>query len=79
MKRLILILFNWCFVCSFTLHAQAFKFDKTTLEAVNISMSIEKLIDKDVVKVIKDSAITELMNPLSPKQKELISGMALLK
>ena len=57
MKRLLPILFICCFVCSFSLYSQNFKFDKNKLEAINSSMSIEKLMGKEVVKVIKDSTV----------------------
>lgn len=60
MKRLIFTLFIWCFVCSFSLYSQTFKLDKNKIEAVNSSMSIEKLMGREVVKVIKDSAVTEV-------------------
>lgn len=60
MKRLIFTLFIWCFVCSFSLYSQTFKLDKNKIEAVNSSMSIEKFMGREVVKVIKDSAVTEV-------------------
>ena len=69
MKKLMLILFNWCFVCSFSLYAQTIKFEQNKLEAVNVSMSIEKLMNKEVVKVIKDSAVTDSDEPTFVKLK----------
>jgi len=71
MKRLILTLFIWCFGCSSTLYSQIFKFDKNKLEAVNVSMSIEKFMGKEVVKVIKDSAVTQVDEPTFAKLKGL--------
>ena len=59
MKNFILILFIWCPACSSTLYSQTFKFDKNKLEAVNVSMSIEKFMGKEVVKVIKDSTVNQ--------------------
>jgi len=69
MKRLMLILFNWCLVCSSSLYAQTIKFEQDKLEAVNVSMSIEKLMNKEVVKVIKDSAVTDSDEPTFVKLK----------
>ena len=57
MKHLVSIVFGCCFVCSISLYSQTFKFDKNKLEAINSSMSIEKLMGKEVVKVIKDSTV----------------------
>lgn len=59
MKILTLALFIGCLACSSRLYSQVFKFDKNKLEAVNASMSIEKLMGKDVVKVIKDSTVDQ--------------------
>lgn len=67
MKRL--ILFNWCFVCSLSLCAQTTKFEKNKLEAVNVSMSVDKFMDKEVVKVIKDPAVTDSDEPTFVKLK----------
>ena len=39
------------------LYSQAIRLDKNKLEAVGVFMSIEKLMGKDVVRVVKDSAI----------------------
>jgi hypothetical protein len=69
MKALKLLPFIYCFVCSFSLNSQIIKFDKNKLEAVNISMSIEKFMGKDVVKVIKDATVTESDAPTFAKLK----------
>lgn len=71
MKKLILPVFIWCFSCSSTLYSQVLKFDKNKLEAVNVSMSIDKFMGKDVVKVIKDSTVTEVDEPTFVKLKDL--------
>jgi len=39
------------------LHSQTINFEKNRLQPVNVSMSVEKLMGKQVVKVIKDSGI----------------------
>jgi len=60
------------FGCSSTLYAQAFKFDKNKLEAVNVVMSIDKFMGKEVVKVIKDSTIDQPDAPTFTKLKGVI-------
>lgn len=42
------------------LNAQIFRFEKDMLEPINVSMTVEKFMGKDVVKVIKDPAIKEI-------------------
>jgi hypothetical protein len=69
MKEMVLILFIWCVACSCSLYAQPVKFDKNRLEAVNVSMSIEKFMGKDVVRVIKDSSVKEFDEPTFTKLK----------
>ncbi|MFI5185896.1 MAG: hypothetical protein ACHQF0_04180 [Chitinophagales bacterium] len=69
MKRLLLTLFICCFVCSSNLYSQSFKFDKNNFEAVNVSMPFDKLMGKEIVKVIKDSAIKEFDEPTFTKLK----------
>jgi hypothetical protein len=59
MKRLILALSICYFGCSPALYSQNFKLDKNKLDAVNVSMSIERFMGKEVVKVIKDSTINQ--------------------
>jgi len=51
------------------LYSQTFKFDKNKLEAINSSISIERFMDKDAVKVIKDSAVKEFDEPTFAKLK----------
>jgi hypothetical protein len=69
MKHLVSILFGCCFVCSMSLYSQTFKFDKNKLEAINSSISIEKFMGKEVVKVIKDSTVLESDQPTFTKLK----------
>ena len=52
-----------------TSYSQTIKFDSNRLEAVNVSMSIEKLMGKEVVKVIKDSCVKEVDEPTFVKIK----------
>ena len=46
-----------------TAYSQKIKFDSNRLEALKVSMSIEKLMGKQVVKVIKDSSVQEFDQP----------------
>ena len=58
-----------CLTCSCSLYAQALQLDKNRPEAVNVSMSVEKLMGKEVVKVIKDAAVTAFDEPTFAKLK----------
>jgi hypothetical protein len=58
-----------CLLIASDVDSQAIKFDKNKLEAVNVSMSMEKLMGKEVVKVIKDSAVKEVDEPTFVKLK----------
>lgn len=71
MKRIILTSSIFFFASSSLLYSQTFKFDKTKLEAVNVSMSIEKLMGKDVVKVTQDPTITQANAPTFAKLKDV--------
>src|SRR5262249_10321942 len=51
------------------LYSQTVKLDKDKLEAVNISMSVETLMGKQVVKLIKDSSVKEFDEPTFAKVK----------
>jgi hypothetical protein len=69
MKELKWLLFIYCVVCSFNLNSQLIKFDKNKLEAINSSISLEKFMGKDVVKIIKDPTVTEFDEPTFTKLK----------
>lgn len=64
-----LTLFNWYLLCSLSSFSQTFKFHKNAFEAVNVSMSIGKLMDKEITKVIKDSNVIEFDEPTFAKLK----------
>ena len=51
------------------LNAQVIRFEKDKLEPTNVSMSFEKLMGKDVVKVTKNPAIKEVDQPTFVKIK----------
>ena len=57
MKNLKLTIAISILLTSANLHPQTVRFDKNKLEAVKVYMSIEKLMGKEVVKVIKDSTV----------------------
>jgi hypothetical protein len=63
------IVFSFLMVGSFNLHGQSFKFNKNNLEAVNVFLSIEKLMSKEVIKVIKDSSVKKVDEPAFVKIK----------
>ena len=52
-----------------TSYSQTIKLDTNRLEAVNVLMSIEKLMGKEVVKAIKDSSVKEADEPTFVKIK----------
>ncbi len=51
------------------LNAQVIRFEKGKLEPTNVSMSVEKLMGKDVVKVTKNPSIKEVDQPTFVKIK----------
>ena len=57
MKHIVLVLATFLFLHLTDLHSQTIDFEKNRLQPVNVSMSVEKLMGKQVVKVIKDSGI----------------------
>jgi hypothetical protein len=63
MKKLLLILLACFCVNVLPLKAQLFKFDTSKLKAVNVSMSVEKMMGKQVVRVIKDSSVIAVDEP----------------
>ena len=52
-----------------SLSAQLISLNKNNIEAVNVTMSIEKLMGKEVVKVIKDSSVKQADEPTFVKIK----------
>jgi hypothetical protein len=69
MKSILRVAFSFLIISSNTLNAQFLKFAKTNLEAVNVSLGIEKLMGKEVVKVIKDSSVKAFDEPTFVKIK----------
>jgi hypothetical protein len=63
MKNILLSVIS-CFVFFVNnLHAQSISFDKNSIEPVNVSVSVEKLMGKKVIKVIKDPGVKEVDEP----------------
>jgi hypothetical protein len=50
-------------------YSQTIRLDISRLEAVNVSMSIEKLTGSEVVKAVKDSSVKEVDEPTFVKIK----------
>ena len=69
MKRFIFILFIYLSFSSTQLYSQNIKFENTRLEPVQVSMSREKLMGKQALKVIKDTAVKEVDEPTFVKIK----------
>ncbi len=63
MIRITLMIVSCLLFGSTNLYPQKVRFDKNELEAVGVSMSIERLKGKKVVKVIKDTAVKEVDEP----------------
>src|SRR5436853_4373145 len=55
-----IIIFIFCLT---SLHSQTIKLEKSKLQPVNVFMSLEQLMGKQVVRVIKDSAVTNNVQP----------------
>ncbi len=63
MKHITLVLATFFFLHLPDLHSQTINFEKNKLQPVNVSMSVEKLMGKQVVKVIKDSSLKAADQP----------------
>jgi len=63
MKRNFLFVIILFLIFENGLPAQSITLNENNIEPVNVTMSIEKLMDKQVVKVIKDSSIKEFDEP----------------
>jgi hypothetical protein len=64
-----LIIFGLSLACSASVYSQTFKFEKNKFEAVNVAMSVERLMGMEVLKIIKDSTVTEIDEPTFAKLK----------
>jgi hypothetical protein len=56
-------------ILSMTSYSQTIKLDNNRLEALNVAMSVEKLMGKEVVKAVKDSSVKEVDEPTFVKIK----------
>jgi len=64
-----------CFLVGLTnLYSQPVRLENNKLEAINVSMSIERLMGKEAVKVIKDSAVKEADEPTFVRIKGIDFG-----
>jgi hypothetical protein len=69
MKKILLIIFVYFLLNTNSLYSQPIVFDKNKLEAVNVYMSLEQLMGRQVVKVVKDSAVKTSDQPTFVKIK----------
>lgn len=63
MKRTILAFLSFFLIPVMNTYAQSIEFNEDRIEAVNVSLSIDKIQDKKAIKVIKDSAIKRYDEP----------------
>lgn len=63
MKQITVVLASYLILHSTYLHSQTVKFEKTNLQPVNVSMSIEQWKGRQVVRVIKDSTVNAADQP----------------
>src|SRR5687768_3362847 len=69
MKNIFLPIISCLSLIGNDLHAQSVNINKANFDAVNVSMSIEKLEGKEAIKVIKDSSVKEVDEPTFVKLK----------
>jgi hypothetical protein len=69
MKNMLLLLITCFVVFANNPHAQSISFGQSNIEPVNVFMSVEKMMGKEVVKVIKDSSVKEADEPTFVKIK----------
>ncbi len=67
MKRTILLLMAWLVIGLFPVYSQTAKLDITKLQAVSVSMTSAKIMKKDAIRIIKDSAVKEFDEPTFAK------------
>ena len=63
MKRIPLAALAYWLLGITSLYAQAIKFNPTTLQPVQVSMSMEKVMGKEAVKVVKGSTVKDVDEP----------------
>src|ERR1700730_3555080 len=71
MKRAKFTLMSCCLIGAINLYSQSVKLNRNRLEAVNVAISIDKLMGKEVVKVIKDPSVKAVDEPTFVKIKEI--------
>ena len=69
MRRLIFLFIGFLVLNMHNLNAQVIRFEKDKLEPINVFMSVEKLMGKDVIKVTKNPALKEVDQPTFVKIK----------
>lgn len=71
MKHLLFIITGCFLLGSMNLHAQTIRFGNYELEAFRVSVSRENLLNKEVVKVIKDSSVKKVDEPTFARLKNI--------
>ena len=69
MKNILLSVISYLLIHTNNLYAQTVRLEKDKIEPVNVYVSVEKMIGKEVVKVIKDSSVKEFDEPTFIKIK----------
>jgi len=69
MKSILLSFISCLIILTSNLQAQSIHFDKSNIELVNVYASVEKQMDKEVIKVAKDSTVKEADEPTYVKIK----------
>src|SRR5436189_3355293 len=63
MRNILITAISCFFIYATKLHAQSIRLDKSNTEPFSVSMTVEKVGGKEVIKVIKDSTIKEFDEP----------------
>jgi hypothetical protein len=71
MKRTQQIILTVFLLSSINLYSQTIKFDQSRFESNHVSVSMEKVMGKMALRVIKDSAMTEADEPTFARTKEI--------
>lgn len=67
----VVLIINILVFAVISLYSQNIELNKNNLEAVNVFMSLQKLDGEDVIRVVKDSAITEFDEPTFVRIKDV--------
>ena len=71
MKNTQLLVLSLCLLSSINLYSQAVKLDQGRFQGSHVYLSIEKMMGKEALQVIKDSTVTEADEPTFALMKEI--------